>query len=96
MYFNLHVDRQFGRIYPLAELNCSWVTNNVDLNKTPHHGVLNLGTFQSSDELLEIAVGANVVIIPNKLEFGAVYQRPISSSDHFDFNGVLVKLVYRY
>ena len=68
----------------------------VNLNLPVAHGVLDLGSFDSSGNLLTVAVGANAVLIPGKLEFGAVYERPIASQNHFDFNCVLVKMVYRY
>jgi hypothetical protein len=40
--------------------------------------------------------GANAVLIPNKLEIGAIYSRPITSQDWFNVNAILVKMVYRY
>jgi hypothetical protein len=95
-YLNLHVDRQFGRLYPLVEFNGSYHTSTVDLSLPTHHGVLDLGTFSSSGNILEVAVGANLVLVPGKLEFGAVYTRPVASQDRFEFNGMLVKMVYRY
>ena len=63
---------------------------------TPRHGVIDLGTFTSTGNSLTAAVGANAVLIPGKLEFGAVYTRPVVSQGNFDFNGVLVKMTYRY
>jgi hypothetical protein len=95
-YLNLHIDRQFGWLYPLVEFNGSYHTSTVDLSLPTRHGVLDLGSFESSGNLLTIAVGANAVLVPGKLEFGAVYTRPIAAQDHFEFNGVLVKMVYRY
>jgi len=96
-YLNLHVDRQIGWLYPLVELNGSYHTTTVDLNiSTPHHGVIDLGTFESTGNTLSIAVGANAVLVPGRLEFGAVYVRPITAQNHFDMNAMLVKMVYRY
>ncbi len=95
-YLNLHIDRQIGWLYPLVEFNGECHTRTVDLSLPVRHDVLDLGTFQSSGNLLTIAVGANAVLVPNKLEFGAVYETPIASQGHFDFNGVIVKMVYRF
>ena len=96
-YLNLHLDRKIGWLYPLVELNGSYHTSTVNLNiATPRHGVIDLGTFESAGNSLTAAVGANAVLIPGKLELGAVYIRPVTSQGHFDFNGMLVKMVYRY
>ena len=96
-YLNIHVDRQIGWLYPLVELNGSYHTSTVNLNLSgPLHDVINLGTFASSGNTLTGAIGANAVLIPGKLEFGAVYTRPVTAQNHFDFNGMLVKMVYRY
>ncbi len=95
-YFNLHIDRKIGWLYPLVEFNGSYHTSSVNLNLPTGHGVLDLGSFDSSGNLLTVAVGANAVLIPGKLEFGAVYERPIASQDHFEFNAVLVKMTFRY
>jgi hypothetical protein len=95
-YLNAHIDRQFGWLYPLVEFNGSCHTSNIDLSLPTGHGVLDLGTFSSAGAILDIAVGANAVLIPNKLEFGAVYVRPIASQDRFDFNSLIVKMVYRF
>ena len=96
-YTNLHIDRQIGWLYPLVELNGSWRSSTANINvSTPRHGVIDLGTFSSTGNTLTIAPGANAVLIPGKLEFGAVYIRPVTGQGRFDFNGMLVKMVYRY
>lgn len=95
-YLNLHIDRRFGWFYPLIEFNGSYHTNTVNLNLPPRVGVLDLGTFESSGNLLTMAAGANAVIVPGKLEVGAVYIRPLASQYNFDFNGMLVRMTYRY
>jgi hypothetical protein len=95
-YLNLHIDRQIGWLYPLVELNSAYHSSNVDLRLPTRHGVIDLGTFSSTGNLFAAAVGANAALIPNKLEFGAVYSRPVTAQDRVSFNGVLVKLVYRY
>jgi hypothetical protein len=96
-YLNLHFDRKIGWLYPLVELNGSYHTSSVDANlNTPRHGVIDLGTFTSTGNALIGAVGANAALVPGKLELGAVYTRPITAQNHFDFNGMLVKMTYRY
>jgi hypothetical protein len=96
-YFNLHLDRKIGCFYPLAEFNFAYRTTNVDVNiVTPRHGVIDLGTFTTTGTSLTAAVGVNAVLIPTKLEFGAVYVRPLAPQGRFDFNGLLVKMVYRF
>jgi hypothetical protein len=96
-YLNLHFDRQIGWFYPLVEFNGAYHLNNVNINlTTPHNEVIDLGTFSSTGNTLTVAVGANAVLVPGKLEFGAVYTRPIAAQNHFDFNGMLVKMTYRF
>jgi hypothetical protein len=34
--------------------------------------------------------------VPAKLEVGAVYSTPLATQRNFDFNGLLVKMVYRF
>ena len=97
LYLNVHLDRKIGWLYPLIELNGSYHTSTTNISfDTPHHGVLDLGTFTSSGNTLTAAIGANAILVPGKLELGAVYARPIAAQGHFDFNGLLVKMTYRY
>lgn len=96
-YFNLHLDRKIGWLYPLIEFNYAHRTTSADLNIiSPRHGVIDLGTFTTTGDSLIAAFGANAVLVPGKLEIGAVYLRPLSSQENFDLNGLLVKMVYRY
>jgi hypothetical protein len=43
-----------------------------------------------------LAVGANLVLIRDRLEFGAAYAKPLATQRGFDFNGLLAKMVLRY
>ncbi len=54
------------------------------------------GNFASTGNLLTVAPGFNAVLVQNRLEFGAVYVRPITVQHDFDFNGLLVKIVLRF
>ena len=94
-YLNLDIDRKIGWLYPLVEFNSLIHTSTVNLSLPVNHDVIDLGTFSSSANELTVSVGANAVLIPGKLEFGAVYIRPVASQDHFEFSGLLAKLVYR-
>ena len=96
-YLNLHLDRKIGWFYPLIELNGARRTTNADIGfATPRHGVIDLGTFTTTGNSLTGAYGANAVLIPGKLEIGAVYVRPLSAQNNFDASGMILKMVYRY
>jgi hypothetical protein len=43
-----------------------------------------------------LAVGANAVLVRDRLELGAVYSTPLATQRSFDFGGLLVKMVIRY
>jgi hypothetical protein len=43
-----------------------------------------------------MAAGANAVLIPERLEVGAVYTTSIATQRDFNVNGLLVKMVLRY
>ena len=57
---------------------------------------LNFGNFSSAGNLVMLAAGANAVLVPGKLELGAVYITPIATQRNFDLDGLIVKLLYRY
>jgi hypothetical protein len=96
-YGNIHFDRQFfGWLYPLVEFNFSYHETAVDLSLNTRRGFFDFGTFEATGNILTVAPGVNAVLIPNKLEIGAVYITPIASQGHFDFNGLLVKMILRY
>jgi hypothetical protein len=41
-------------------------------------------------------VGANAVLVPERLEIGAVYTTLIASTHDIDLNGLLVKMTLRF
>ena len=43
-----------------------------------------------------MAVGANAVLVPNRLEMGGVYTTALATQRSFDFNGMLLKMTIRY
>ena len=96
-YADLHMDRQcFGWLYPLIEFNWIEHTTTTSLDLPARRGFFDLNNFESSGNILTMAVGANVVLIPAKLEFGAVYLTSIASQHDFNVDGLMVKMVYRY
>src|SRR5262245_45258380 len=96
-YGNLHLDRQcFCRFYPLVEFNWTYHTTSFDVDLPTRRGFFDFNNFESSGNIVTLAAGANVVLIPERLEFGAVYTTPLATQRNFDFNGLLVKMVLRY
>jgi hypothetical protein len=96
-YFNGHIDRQcFGWLYPLFEVNWIQHSTAVDLNRTFLNNFFDFGTFEQSGNVVSMAAGFNAVLVRNRLELGAVYERPLFTQTNFTFNGLLVKLVMRY
>lgn len=98
-YGSLHLDRRIcGWLYPLVEFN--WASADLNANLAPEVenqlAFFGFGNFPSSGTLVTVAVGANAVLIPEKLEFGAVFITPIHNDRNFDFNSLLLKMVYRY
>lgn len=97
LYANFHLDRQtFGWLYPLVEANVTHYTTRYNVGLPTERGYLDLGTFQSTGNIVTMAAGANAVLIRNKLEIGAVYTFPVFSERSLSFDGLLVKAVYRY
>jgi hypothetical protein len=43
-----------------------------------------------------MAAGVNAVLVPDRLEIGAVYTTAIGSTHDIDVNGLLVKMTRRY
>ena len=99
-YFHgtVHLDhRCFGWLYPLVE--CTWAahTTSVDLSDFRRGGgFIDFGSFELTGDIVMLAAGLNSVLIPNRLELGAVYTTSVHTERNFDFNGVLVKMVLRY
>jgi hypothetical protein len=96
-YLNGHIDRRvFCWLYPLFELNWIQHTTGIDLSRSDRPGFFNFGTFEVTGNLLSMAVGANAVLVPEKLEFGMAYTRSLATQHDFEFNGLIAKLVLRY
>jgi hypothetical protein len=96
-YGCLHLDRRvFGWLYPLVEFNWVYHTSTVDADLPLREGFINFGSFSSTGNLVTLGVGADAVLIPSKLEVGAVYTTSIAAQHDFGFNGFLLRMVVRY
>lgn len=96
-YGTVHLDRRcFGWLYPLVEFNWSANTRRVNLDLPFRPGIFGLDNFSADGGIVTVAPGVNAVLIPDKLELGAVYQTPIASENHIHFNSFLVKMILRY
>jgi hypothetical protein len=96
-YANLHLDRQcFGWLYPLIEFNSNFVTKSISFGLPSRHGFIDLGNFEAEGDVVSMAIGANAVLKPERLEIGAVYITVISSQHNFDADGLLVKMTLRF
>jgi len=96
-YANIHIDRQtFGWLYPLVEVNSLYHTTSVPFGLPTRRGFIDLGNFEATGNVVSLAAGANAVLIPERLEIGAVYTTVIGSQRDFDANGLLVKMTLRY
>jgi hypothetical protein len=96
-YGSVHLDRQFfGWLYPVVEFNWIYHETTVPIDLETRFGFINFGDFESTGNLVSTAVGADAVLIPGKLEAGAVYTTSITTQRHFSFDGLLLKMVLRY
>ena len=96
-YGIVHLDRRcFGWLYPLIELNWVAHTSTVDVNMDVREGIIDLGSFSGSGNLATLTFGANAVLVPEKLEFGAGYTTSIATQHDFHVNALIVKMTYRY
>jgi hypothetical protein len=96
-YLNAHLDRQFfGWVYPLVEANWNQHTANVPIGLPTRFGAVDLGNFSSSGNTATVAVGVNLVLIRDTLEFGGAYIRSVATQHDIDVNAMIVKMVLRY
>jgi hypothetical protein len=96
-YLNVHFDRRlFGWLYPLVEFNWIEHRTGIDLSRPDRPGFFNFGTFESTGNLVAVAVGFDAMLVKERLELGAVYTTPIATQHNFDFNGLIVKMVLHY
>src|SRR5262245_17759758 len=95
--FNFHLDRQlFGWLYPLVELNTIYHTEAVAFDLPTRLGTVDFDNFASTGNIVTLAVGANAVIVRDRLELGAVYTTVLASQRNFDLNALIVKMTLRF
>ncbi len=96
-YANVHLDRQmFGWFYPVVEVNSTYHTTSVSVDLPARFGFIDLGNFEATGNIVTLAVGANAVLVPERVELGAVYSTPLATQHDFNFNGLLVKMMLRF
>jgi hypothetical protein len=94
---NFHIDRQmFGWFYPVVEVNGSYRTRSVGVGLTTRNGFFDFGNFESTGNVVTLAVGANAVLVPERLELGAFYSTVVASERDFGADGLGVKMTIRY
>jgi hypothetical protein len=97
LYANIHLDRRcFGWLYPLIEFNWSYHTTDVNFGLATREGFIDFGNFESEGNVLTMAVGANAVVVKERLEIGAVYSTVLAAQHDFEANGLLVKMMLRF
>src|SRR5206468_1927143 len=96
-YLNAHLDRRcFGWLYPLIEFNWSYHTRDVNFGLPTREGFIDFGNFENEGNVLTMAVGANAVLVKERLEIGAVYTTVLAAQHNFEANRLLVKMTLRY
>lgn len=96
-YADIHVDRQlFGWLYPLVEFNSVYHTSNTSIDLPGRLGFFDFGDFETSGNIVTMAVGVNAVLKPEKYEIGMAYFTSIAADRDFSVNGLMVKAVIRY
>jgi hypothetical protein len=96
-YGNVHFDRRmFGWLYPVLEFNWTYHESSVNVAFDTPQGFFNFGTFEGSGNILAMAVGFNAVLSPEKVEAGIAYTTSLATQRDFDFDGLIVKMIFRY
>jgi hypothetical protein len=98
-YANVHFDRRlFGWLYPLVEFNSIYHTTSLssDFGLNTRRGFVDFDNFESSGNLVSLAAGANAVLVPERLEIGAVYTTTIATQRDFHADGLIVKMTLRF
>jgi hypothetical protein len=96
-YLNAHLDYGlFGWIYPLVEANWTYHTTSVSLTLPTRHSIIDLDNFDATGNIVTVSAGLNLVLIRDRLEFGAAYTRSVATQHDIDINAMIVKMVLRY
>lgn len=100
-YANLHLDRRvFGKFYPLIELNWFHYTSSgnrgIPAAVGEADGHINVGTSGvTGDDLVTVAAGAKYKA-SNHLEFGGVWETPISNRKDIMDQRLTFEMILRY
>jgi hypothetical protein len=96
-YGTVHLDRRcFGWLYPLVEFNWATPTAHVNLDLPVLQHVFGFDDFSANGRIVTVAPGFNAVLVPGKVELGAIYETPMASENHIHYNSFLVKMVLRF
>jgi hypothetical protein len=96
-YANIHLDRRcFGWLYPVVEFNSVYPSTSVSFGRNSRRDIVGLGDFEADGTVISMAAGANAVLVPERLEFGAAYTTVIASQRDLDVNGLIVKMTLRF
>lgn len=96
-YGTVHLDRRlFGWIYPLIECNWAYHTSSVDFNVPEIPNYFSFGNFEGSGNIVSLSTGINTVLVKDRLELGGVYTTTVATQRDFSFNGLLIRMVFRY
>lgn len=101
IYWSTHLDRQyFGWLYPLIEANwyhyVSGGNRGLPSVLGEGDGLINLGTSGvAGNDLVTLAAGAKAKLRQN-VEFGAVWEFPVSPRHDLLNNRVTAELIFRY
>ena len=78
------------------EVNWTYHVRSVDFDQVVRRGFFDFDNFEASGNIVTIAVGANAVLVRDKVELGAVYTTPLATQRDFDFNGLLVRMTLKF
>ncbi|HMF14955.1 MAG TPA: hypothetical protein VKE94_21715 [Gemmataceae bacterium] len=96
-YANVHLDRQcFGWFYPLVEVNWTYHVTSVSPDQVVRRGFFDFDNFEGSGNIVVLAVGANAVLVRDKLELGGVYSTSLATQRDFNLNGLLVRVTLKF
>lgn len=99
-YTSLHLDRKFGKLYPLAEMNWyHWTqggNHGLPASVGEGDGLLNLGTSGvAGNNMVTLAGGLKYKISPYVIT-GIAYERPVGARKNLINNRVLFEMIFRY
>jgi hypothetical protein len=96
-YASIHLDRRcFGWLYPLVEFNGIFASTSRSFGRNAQRDIPALGDFEADGTVIAMAAGANAVLVPERLEFGAAYTTVIASQRDLNVNGLVVKMTLRF